>query len=200
MEKNTSIQSVLSYLIDEINYFHDSNPVTREVNKLARLGNISILESNTGTGNEDLQKKVILTLVNLDEEKTLKNNSHYVKQGETIMQRNPILYLNLYILLSCAHDDYEEALKRISEAISFFQSKYIFTPENAEVPFPENDVEKIVIDLFSMNFEQINNLWSILGGKYLPSVLYKLRLIPVQASEPKGARVIKAIRDNTNGK
>jgi hypothetical protein len=28
-----------------------------------------------------------------------------------------------------------------------------------------------------MSFEQVNHLWSILGGKYLPSVLYKIRQI-----------------------
>lgn len=75
----------------------------------------------------------------------------------------------------------------------------MFTAENAEVSFPEEHVEKIMMDVFSMNFEQINHLWGILGGKYIPSVLYKLRILPVQKSELKGADVIRAIRENSSG-
>lgn len=192
------IQPVLQYIADEISHFQDPNPVTRAVNVLVKLGNISQLDSSSGTANAELLKKIIITIVNIDEEKTLKNTPHYVREGENISKRNPTLFLNLYILISCADDDYDEALKKISQVISCFQQKSIFTPENAEADFPLG-VEKIVLDLFSLNFEQINHLWGILGGKYIPSVLYKLRLIPIQASVPKGADVIRAIRDNTNG-
>ena len=36
-----------------------------------------------------------------------------------------------------------------------------------------------VVDLFSLNFEQVNHLWSTLGGKYMPSVLYKIRQVTI---------------------
>lgn len=198
MQDSALITPVLKYIASEINHHYD-NPVTPAIEEFVKLGNISQLDSGSGAANAELQSKVILTVVNIDEEKTLKNNPHYIKQGETVVKRNPTIFLNLYILASCADDDYETALTKISRVIGFFQQKYVFTADNAQVPFPEENVEKIVMDLFSLNFEQINHLWGILGGKYIPSVLYKLRLIPMQASEPKGADVIRAIRDNTNG-
>jgi hypothetical protein len=36
------------------------------------------------------------------------------------------------------------------------------------------------LDLFSLNFEQINHLWSTIGGKYFPSALYKVRLVTIE--------------------
>jgi hypothetical protein len=36
------------------------------------------------------------------------------------------------------------------------------------------------MEMFTLNFEQVNHLWSTLGGKYLPSVLYKLRVVGVE--------------------
>jgi len=31
-----------------------------------------------------------------------------------------------------------------------------------------------------MNSEQVNHLWATLGGKYLPSVLYKVRMLTIE--------------------
>jgi len=187
------IKTILRYIENEIN-----QSVTPSAEKFAILGNISRLESGGGASNADLQDKVILTLVNIDEEKTLKNNPHYVRDGEALLKRNPTLFLNLYVLISCGADDYETALSKISYVIGFFQSKHVFTPENAEAAFPDEHVEKIIMDMFSMNFEQVNHLWGIMGGKYIPSVLYKMRLVPVQEDRGKGGPVVREIKTTEN--
>lgn len=193
----TLITPVLKYIAEEINHYYD-NPVTPAIEEFVQLGNISQLENASNASNADLRTKVILTVVNIDEEKTLKNNPYYVRQGEAVVKRNPTVFLNLYVLVSCADEDYETALTKISRVIGFFQQKYVFTADNAEVSFPEEHVEKIILDLFSLNFEQINHLWGILGGKYIPSVLYKLRLIPIQQSEPEDAHPIKEVKATSN--
>lgn len=174
------ITQVLRYIAAEVNNSLD-NPATPSVEEFVVLGNIAKLESASGISGTDLASKVILTLVNIEEEKSLKNNPAVIRQGEDILKRNPTVFLNLYLLFSCADDDYATALDKISEVIAFLQHKYVFTPENAAVTnFPIDRTEKIILDLFTMNFEQINHLWGILGGKYIPSVLYKMRLLPVQ--------------------
>ena len=187
------ITPVLKYIAEEINSHYDET-----VEEFVKLGNIARLESSSGTSGADLQSKVILTVVNIDEEKTLKNSPHYIKQGDTLQKRNPTLFLNLYMLASCAVDDYETALTNISRVISFFQQKYVFTPENAVASFPSGHVEKIILDLFSLNFEQVNHLWGISGGKYQPSVLYKLRLIQIQESPLKDVSAIQEIKATEN--
>lgn len=190
------IAQALKYICQEVNLRND-NPATPSLEDFVVLGNISRLDVSADASNADLQSKVVLTLVNLEEEKTLKNGPYYVQQGESLMKQNPTLYLNLYLLFSCADDDYETALTKISRVISTLQAKYVFTAETADAPFPEG-IEKIILDLFSLNFEQINHLWGILGGKYIPSVLYKARLIAVQASTPEAAAVVREIKATEN--
>lgn len=192
------IAQALKYICQEVNFIND-NPATPSLEEFVVLGNISRLDSTSGANNADLQSKVILTLVNLEEEKTLKNGPYYVQEGETLVKKNPTIYLNLYLLFSCATDDYETALTKISRIIGTFQAKHVFTPDTAEMPFP-GEIEKIILDLFSINFEQSNHMWGILGGKYIPSVLYKARLIAIQASKPEGAAVVREIKATENAR
>lgn len=63
----------------------------------------------------------------------------------------------------------------ISYIIRFFQHRNVFTPQNS--PSLDPGIEKMIADLHSLGFEQLNHLWAILGGKYLPSVMYKFRLL-----------------------
>ncbi len=44
---------------------------------------------------------------------------------------------------------------------------------------------KVTSEFVSLNNEHLNQMWSFLGSKYMPSVLYKFRLIAVQENEPK---------------
>lgn len=191
------IRSVLKYLVGEINHFYSIVPNGNQ-EEFAQLGNISRLEGANTAVNAELQKKVIVTLVNISEETSLKNNPHYIVRDSGTQKRNPTIYMNLYVLISCADDDYENGLHKISNIISFFQRKYVFEAKNADIPFPSSDVDKIILDLHSLSFEQMNHLWGILGGKYHPSVLYRLRLLPIQASDGKDGPEIKEIKTTEN--
>lgn len=191
------IRTALDYLAKELTLLNQDLPNPPVV----RLGNIARLESSTDANTGDLQTAVVLTLVNIEEEKTLKNGAIYVQQGDALGKRNPTLYLNLYLLFSCADPSYQTALDRISKIIATLQAKYVFTESNTEDAgenaFPDG-VEKIILDLFSLNFEQINHLWGIMGGKYIPSVLYKARLVAIQAARPQEVATVREIKANEN--
>ncbi|EPB65583.1 hypothetical protein ANCCEY_15351, partial [Ancylostoma ceylanicum] len=58
------------------------------------------------------------------------------------------------------------------------QGKNVFTPDNS--PGMDPVLQKLIVDIYSYSFEQQYNFWSILGAKYLPSVLYKdFTVVPV---------------------
>jgi hypothetical protein len=38
---------------------------------------------------------------------------------------------------------------------------------------------KFTMELFTLSFEQINHLWGSLGGRQMPFVMYKLRLVTI---------------------
>jgi Pvc16 N-terminal domain len=86
----------------------------------------------------------------------------------------------------------------IGHIMQFFQSQNYFTPLTH--PALDARIEQINVDLFTLNFEQINHIWSTLGGKYLPSVMYKVRQLAVEdenAEEVEG-RLIESIRTETS--
>ena len=117
-----------------------------------------------------------LTLVNIEEERLLKNQAPtFKKQEDKVAYVNPDIKLNLYVLFSANFSPYEEGLKFISHVVTFFQMRNAFNHQNA--PNLDAGIKKLLVDLYSMNFEQQNHMWSTLGCKYLPSALYHVRML-----------------------
>ena len=180
------------------------------------LDNIANLESDE---DNDLANKVILSLVNLQEEGTLKNLPN-VRQNPltgSYEYDRPPAKVNLYVLISSSPgnnlaDAYEIALDRLSLIVEFFQAKNFFSIANSPGSTiaqsisnpPPNGIQgtaealelekiKMFVDLFSLTFEQLNHLWGSLGGKQVPSVLYKVRLVSVHSKAGADAPLIEKI-------
>ncbi len=166
------------------------------------LGNVS-LAFDPPAGDDLLAGKAILSLVNVEEDRVAKEQKNYTVSDVSAVYKNPPLYINLYVLFAVnkktAVKDYEDSLLWLGHIIQFFQYQQVFTPSSH--PNLNENIQKIIVDLYSQNFEQVNNLWSTLGGKYLPSVLYKIRQITIDenAIEAEGG-LIKQINTTVKGK
>ena len=169
-------------------------------NDIVLLENIGLFESSSSGLNFD--DKIILTLVNIEEESALKN-SHFVKKDFAGPARyeNPPVFLNLYLLISACNkstgaDDksYGNALDRLSVVIRFFQGRNSFSIATSMGPVIPDNLEteilrlKITAELYTLTFEQVNHLWGTLGGKQMPFVMYKLRLVEI-----KEAKVLREV-------
>ena len=120
-----------------------------------------------------------LTLVNVEEERVVKSPStHIANLNGRIAHINPEIQLNLYVLCIANFSIYKTSLEFLSGAIRFFQCQTSFTPENT--PSMDARIQRLMIHPQNLNFEQQNNLWSSLGGKYMPSVLFKVGVITIQ--------------------
>ena len=196
--KKELIHHALQFLTDEVNtYLNLINGSTEAEGKLI-LTNVATQEGNWAIP----PNRLGLSLINIEEEKVFKEQrSSFVNAQGMAQHYNPEIKINLYILFtanytsSLAESDgveYLEGLKQLSYVLSFFQGKNVFTPDNSPA-LEDTGLSKLVVELFSYNFEQLYNFWTVLGAKYLPSVLYKARLIHFQDE-----RVIeqqKALRD-----
>ena len=40
-------------------------------------------------------------------------------------------------------------------------------------------VEKLVFEMVNLNIQELSQIWGVHGGKYLPSVLYKTRMVTI---------------------
>jgi hypothetical protein len=64
--------------------------------------------------------------------------------------------------------------------VAFFQAKPVFTAQGS-ASFPR-ELERLSMELVSLDYALLNNLWAALGAKYLPSVVYKARMLTIQES------------------
>ena len=132
-----------------------------------------------------------LSLINIEEERVFKDQqTAFRDESGKVQHYNPEIKLNLYVLITArfvnsdgangsnAGLQYSEGLRRLSYVISLFQGKNVFIPDNS--PTLDTSLKKLVVELYSYSFEQQYNFWTVLGAKYLPSVLYKVRLLTFQ--------------------
>lgn len=189
------IRTTLEFLTDELNLYLKRKDPTN-------LGNadcvvLSELMKPDGTfalatdnGNENFN--IIVTLINLEEDRIAESQMFYQKTNERIQIVNPPININAYVLFSVFASNYLTALRLLSYVISFFQSSSVFDTEqyphlNAKIEAdkPWQKINKLIITLHPTTYEQQNNLWAALGAKYMPSVIYKVRTITFTDAEPK---------------
>ena len=98
----------------------------------------------------------------------------------------PELKLNLNLLFAANFKQYDQGLRQLAYVLTFFQARTVFTAER--YPGLDPRIEKLGVDLVSLTFEQLNQLWAFVGAKQLPSALYRVRLVALQDLEPSAVR------------
>jgi Pvc16 N-terminal domain len=175
------IDKALKFLTDEMNNYLDLQNGSSLTDQMIILTNVA----NDAGGWAIPAQKMGVSLINIEEEKVFKDQqTQFRNAAGEFEQYNPEIKLNLYMLV-CANfvsengdDKYEQGLKQLSRIVSCFQGKNVFTPDNS--PTMDPSLQKLIVELYSYSFEQQYNFWTILGAKYLPSVLYKVRLLAFQ--------------------
>lgn len=172
------------------------------------LGNLA-----EGLGNGAVPRdKVILALVNIQEEKTLKNVPNHVRNDLTarVTYQNAPVFLNLVMLVTATHANYTAALNALSRAILFFQVRNVLTQDNVD-PSSINggqivnaldrlETFTLIFDLYSPTIEEINYLWGTLGGKQYPFAIYRLRMLEMklEAIQSEGEPITEVVNNFTS--
>lgn len=167
------IDIALKFLKDYLN-----QEITSPANAVV-LGNITKSDDVT-------DGKIHLSLIQVEEEKVLKEVNHQrrMKPGDTFYTTvNPEIRVNLYVLVTYQYTgkNYEEALKQLSNVATILQGKYVFSKPDFMKPAYE-PLEHIVIDLYTQTIDQNSNMWQALGEKLSPSLMYKMRVVAIQAN------------------
>jgi hypothetical protein len=149
-----------------------------------------VLSRFPGTGGATYgfdEDKLGMTVINLEEERTARTQlpTHAYVNGQHVV-REPDVKINVHTLIGANYKQYDEALKFISLVILFFQSHPSFTP--TEYPAMDPSIERLVVELQSPTYEQLNQIWGFVGTKQLPSVIYRIRMVVLQDTEPSQSR------------
>jgi hypothetical protein len=125
------------------------------------------------------EDRIGVALINVEEERIVRSQlpeATYVNGRNVVLP--PALKLNLHLLFAAYFKHYDEALRYLSYVLTYFQSHPVFTPD--QYPGLDARIEKLVPELQSLNYEQLNQVWAFIGGKQLPSAIYKLRMVALQ--------------------
>lgn len=141
---------------------------------------VSNLVDHAGAVSANVNNRVVIFLTNIERETAA--NTHYKTSGigREFTQSQPI-HLNLYLMV-CANfsgPNYNESLKFISSIIGYFQQQPVFNHQNS--PDLDRGIDKIVLDIENIKNHDLSNMWGMFGAKYLPSILYKVRMITIES-------------------
>ncbi len=186
------IYEALSCLTEDMNeYFRNKLKINEDKVVLSGLVN------QDGTIAIQGENKIIATLVNIERETAQKVNEKSL--SNSLGNMAPPLYLNVYVLFSAyfSSGNYPEALRFLSFTIGFFQHKNVFTKSNT--PGLDLKIDKLTFEITDLNPDKLSNIWTTLGAKYMPSVLYKMRMLNIDESIVREYRpTVSSMQNDTN--
>ncbi len=170
------IFSAIDHIATRLNHFFKST---------FDLSEDLVLVSNLGDGDlTHIQNKVVMFLVSLEKDTTPTHQKGVYRSasGKMVVANEP-LFVNLYLMVASnfAGVNYPEALKFLSHAVRFFQEHPVFDHENS--PELDDKIEKLILSIENVPIHNLHSLWGVLNGKYLPSVLYKVRMLTFDMGE-----------------
>ncbi len=152
----STISSVVNdYLRNRFSTIEDKLVVSNLVNP---DGSVAVTEPD----------KIIMSLVNLQQETV----SHRGRGAS-----NKAVNLNVFLLFSASFEEnnYLEGLRYLSGIISFFQANKVLNHSNT--PDMDPDIDKLSFEIVNQDLQNMSHLWGTMGAKYMPSILYKTRMI-----------------------
>ena len=133
---------------------------------------------------------VYMLLINIEQENTLRPADRFTRRDPDGTQHKiqPDIMMNLYVLFVSRFGKYDEGLSHLSQVIKFFQGRPLFNHQNA--PDLNGEIDQLAVEMVTLPFGQINEVWSALRTTYLPSVVYKVKAVVFRSQETPPAPLI----------
>jgi Pvc16 N-terminal domain len=176
------IDKAMTFIVGELN-----NVLLARFQSSENLVVLSSVSNPDGTLPAGIENKILLSLINVEREPAANSGNWPARSGnwpakggsESFGRVSPPLSLNLLLLITASFaSNYGEALRFLASVMGFFQGKPSFNAQNSP-SFPA-EMEKLSMELVNLSIQEINNVWAILGAKYMPSVVYKMRMLVLQ--------------------
>ena len=141
------------------------------------------LHEQDGTVATHIANKLVVSLVGVEREDLSRQGMASGLLGSRAGLYPSPVHLNLMVMFAAnfSGTNYPEALKFISSTVAFFQGRPVFDGQNS--PDLDRRLHKLTLEIENLNVSDLSNLWGILSGKYLPSVLYRMRLVSIDSDQ-----------------
>ncbi len=169
------IHFALQHMVTELNAYLNLRTPSLATERVV-AGSLFNLD---GIVNDRAKNRVVVSLVNIEEDRVYRSVEVFNRRADGSSEMvKPEVKVNLSVLFVANLDVYDEALKAISHVVAFFQHRQVF--DFATISTLSDRDGRMTFDLVSLTFEQQNHLWGLLGGKYMPSVMYKVGMFDIR--------------------
>ena len=165
------VDRVLSVLTERLNEYLNSYYDLPET--------LVVMGTPGGEDAEEGMNRIFVSLLNVEREGAAGIAYGYgTDGGGSVSKRAPAWRVNLCVVVSAIFEDkrYGEGLRMLSIAINFLQG---------QVQFQSSEGMKFTVELMSLSIQELTNVWSMLGGRYYPSVVCKVRMLTFDNQEMK---------------
>lgn len=186
------IHHLLTFFRDDINtYFKQKLSIDESTIEFLDGENSDPLDFKLG--------KITPLIVNLKEERTLRPPDRYfqLQSNGTKEAGNPFLPMHIFLLFVGRFKDYLEGMKRISVLLQYFQARPLFTSQSYPA-LAGSGIEKLHAELYSLSFQEQNELWGSLKVAYHPSLLYKISPIILQETNVSIGSEVSELQKDIN--
>lgn len=146
----------------------------------------NILEQD-GTVATHAANRIVVSLVNVSKDTVPFRQKALVNSGadRAVTSAQPV-FLNIHLMFAACFggNNYQQGLRFLSSTIAFFQGRPVFDHHTS--PEMDRHIERLVLDIENLDINDLSSLWGILSGRYLPSILYKVRMVTVDSRAVQG--------------
>jgi uncharacterized protein DUF4255 len=145
---------------------------------------VTTLSQSQGDEISDSQNKVVISLLNIERETAMGISSGLSNMSSDFYKKTqPPWYLNMVFVVAAVYNgqQYLQSLKVLSNVYEFFQTNNRFSISSSDQSVKKN--WSVVVDLMNVNFQELTNFWSVMGGSYYPSMVGKIRMIALDSAE-----------------
>lgn len=141
-----------------------------------KLAVLAALAGADAAASAEIANRIVLTLIAIAREPHALNAPQRPQTGETV--RVAPLQVNLTVLVSAQYDRaYGEGLRALSSTLGYFHAQPAFHASVfADLP---KGIDRLTLELVDLDLQAMNNIWSVLGGRHRPAVVYKVRMVPI---------------------
>jgi len=157
----------LTFLITQLNQFLTQRFSTSE--PVAVLSNLANSDGSVPAG---IENRLVMALLNVER---VDNGvmPAPVRGGAPMGPTTPALKLR-FIVAASFDAKYGDGLRALNAALEFFESHPVFSLPDASGASPA--ANQLVVDMVSADLETLNTVWTTIGARALPSLIYQAAL------------------------
>jgi hypothetical protein len=163
------IEQAMAFVVGELNAH-----LQRQYDQTRNLLVLGPLVSVDGATMTEATHAAIASITNITQDTTLRNQARRQLTVNHAVISRPRIEINVHIIFSAALARYETSLALLSSIILRLHETPVFDVQNSpELPAT---ISRLALSMLNLDYSEQSHLWGGMGAKYVPSVLYEMRM------------------------